>query len=98
MAAFNACITVGYVAGASLKGITLESLEIKTRGELDLRGFLGLSDAVPPGYENVDYVVTIKGDGSPEDFEEIHQTVMKTSPNYFNMSRPIKMNGSLRVG
>jgi len=98
MAAFNACITVGYVAGASLKGITLESLEIKTRGELDLRGFLGLSDAVAPGYENVDYVVTMKGDGSPEDFEEIHQTVMKTSPNYFNMSRPIKMNGSLRVG
>jgi uncharacterized OsmC-like protein len=98
MAAFNACITVGYVAGASLKGINLESLEIRTRGELDLRGFLGLSDSVPPGYENVDYVVTIKGDGSAADFEEIHQTVMKTSPNYFNMSRPIKMHGSLRVG
>jgi uncharacterized OsmC-like protein len=98
MAAFNACITVGYVAGAALKGITLESLEIKTRGELDLRGFLGLSDAVPPGYESISYEVRIKGDGSPEDFEEIHQTVMKTSPNYFNMSRPIKMNGSLRVG
>ena len=98
MAAFNACITVGYVAGASLKGINLESLEIRTKGELDLRGFLGLSDSVPPGYENIDYVVTIKGDGSPADFEEIHQTVMKTSPNYFNMSRPIKMNGSLRVG
>ena len=45
MAAFNACITVGYVAGASVKGITLDSLEIRTRGELDLRGFLGLSDA-----------------------------------------------------
>ena len=69
-----------------------------TKGELDLRGFLGLSDSVPPGYENIDYVVTIKGDGSAADFEEIHQTVMKTSPNYFNMSRPIKMNGSLRVG
>ena len=98
MAAFNACITVGYVAGAALKGIKLESLEIKTKGQLDLRGFLGLSDAVPPGYENIDYVVSIKGDGSPEDFAEIHETVMKTSPNYFNMSRPIKMNGSLSVG
>ena len=98
MAAFNACITVGYVAGASLKGIKLESLEIRTKGELDLRGFLGLSDAVPPGYENVDYEVRIKGDGSAADFEEIHQTVMKTSPNYFNMSRPIKMNGTLSVG
>src|SRR3954468_23624193 len=73
MAAFNACITVGYVAGAALKGITLDSLEIKTRGELDLRGFLGLSDSVPPGYQNVDYEVRIKGDGSAEDFAEIHE-------------------------
>ena len=98
MAAFNACIMVGYVAGASLKGINLESVEIKTRGELDLRGFLGLNDAVAPGYEAIDYQVRIKGDGSREDFEDIHQTVMKTSPNYFNLNRPIRMNGTLRAG
>jgi len=98
MAAFNACITVGYVAGAALKGIKLESLEIRTRGQLDLRGFLGLSDQVPPGYEAVDYEVFIKGNGTPEDFNEIHRTVMATSPNYFNMSRPIRMNGSLKLG
>jgi len=98
MAAFNACITVGYVAGASVKGIKLDSLEIRTRGELDLRGFLGLSDAIAPGYEAVEYEVLIKGDGSPAQFEEIHQTVMKTSPNYFNISRPIRLNGTLKVG
>ncbi len=98
MAAFNACIMVGYVAGASVKGINLESVEIRTRGQLDLRGFLGLRDDVAPGYEAIDYEVRIKGDGSPQDFEEIHQTVMKTSPNYFNISRPIKMNGTLSVG
>ena len=98
MAAVNACMMVGYVAGASLKGINLDSVEIRTRGELDLRGFLGLDEAVPPGYEAIDYEVLIKGDGTPEQFEEIHQTVMKTSPNYFNISRPIRMNGSLRVG
>jgi len=98
MAAFNACIMVGYVAGASLRGINLNSVEIRTRGQLDLRGFLGLSDKVAPGYEKVDYEVFIKGDGSKEDFEAIHQTVMATSPNYFNMSRPIRMNGSLKLG
>jgi len=98
MAAFNACITVGYVAGASVHGITLDSLEIRTRGELDLRGFLGLSDAVAPGYENVEYEVRIAGNGTPEQFEEIHQTVMKTSPNYFNISRPIRLSGTLKVG
>ena len=98
MAAFNACIMVGYVAGASIKGINLDSVEIKTRGELDLRGFLGLSDDVPAGYESIAYDVRIKGDGTPEQFEEIHQNVLKTSPNYFNISRPIRVNATLKVG
>lgn len=98
MAAVNACMVVGYVAGASVRGIRLDSVEIRTRGTLDLRGFLGLSDDVPPGYESVDYDVIIKGDGTPEDFEQIHQTVMKTSPNYFNLSRPVRMNGTLHIG
>lgn len=98
MAAVNACMAVGYVAGAAVKGIALDGLEIKTRGKLDLRGFLGLDDQVPPGYEEIDYEVRIKGNGTPEQFEEIHQNVMKTSPNYFNISRPIRMNGSLTVG
>jgi uncharacterized OsmC-like protein len=97
MAAFNACITVGYVAGASVQGIRLDSVEIATRGTLDLRGFLGLSDQVPPGYESIDYTVSIKGDGTPDQFEAIHQNVMKTSPNYFNLGRPIKLNGKLDV-
>lgn len=98
MAAFNACITVGYVAGASLKEIKLDTLEIKTRGQLDLRGFLGLSDQVAPGYEKIEYEVRIKGDGAPRDFEEIHQTVMRTSPNYFNISRPVRVTGTLSLG
>jgi uncharacterized OsmC-like protein len=97
MAAFNACITVGYVAGAALHGVTLESLEIRTRGELDLRGFLGLSEAVPAGYEEIEYEVRIKGDGTPEQFAAIHQNVLKTSPNYFNICRPVRVNATLSV-
>jgi len=69
MAAVNACMMVGYVAGASLQGIKLDSVEIKTRGELDLRGFLGLSEDVPPGYEAIDYDVIMKGSGTAADFE-----------------------------
>ena len=98
MAALNACITVGYVAGAAMRNIKLTSLEIVTKGELDLRGFFGLSDSVPPGYESLEFDVRIAGDGSPEEFQEIHQAVMATSPNYFNLSRPIRLNGALHVG
>ena len=97
MAAFNASISVGYVAGASMKGINLEKLEIRTSGTLDLRGFFGLSDQVAPGYEQIDYEVVMEGDGSAEDYAAIHETVMKTSPNYFNLGRPIRLNGRLNA-
>lgn len=98
MAAVNACMMVGYVAGASMHGITLEKLEIRTEGDLDLRGFLGLDDQVKPGYDRLRYTVTIKGDGTPEQFAEIHENVRRTSPNFFNMSQPVAMEGQLIVG
>ena len=97
MTALNACMAVGYVAQAAVHGIALDTLEIETRGQLDLRGFLGLDESVPPGYRQLDYTVRISGDGTPEQFREIHEAVMKTSPNFFNMSQPICMNGRLEV-
>jgi uncharacterized OsmC-like protein len=97
MTALNACITVGYVAGAAVKGITLEKVEIETTGQLDLRGFLGIDPKVKPGYESLRYVVRIKGNGTAEQFEEIHQNVIKTSPNYFNISQPVRLDAELQV-
>ena len=97
MTALNACITVGYVAGAAVQGITLEKVEIETAGQLDLRGFLGIDAAVRPGYETIRTVVRLKGSGTAEQFREIHETVMKTSPNYFNVSRPIRIDATLAV-
>lgn len=97
MTALNACIMVGYVAGAAMKGIRLDKVEIETSGQLDLRGFLGIDPSVPPGYEMIHYTVTMKGDGSEADFREIHETVMKTSPNYFNIARPIRIDSRLVV-
>jgi hypothetical protein len=64
---------------------------------LDLRGFLGIADDVVPGYESIQYTVRIKGDGTPEQFREIHDTVIKTSPNYFNISRPVRIDADLVV-
>ena len=63
----------------------------------DLRGFLGIDPSVPAGYESIHYTVTMKGDGSEEDFREIHENVMKTSPNYFNISRPVRIDSRLVV-
>ncbi len=97
MTALNACVMVGYVAGAAVNGITLEKLELETSGELDLRGFLGIDASIRPGYEAISYKVRIKGNGTPEQFQEIHENVMKTSPNYFNVSQPIRIDAELLV-
>jgi uncharacterized OsmC-like protein len=97
IAALNACMTVGYVAQCAVRGITLESLAIETGGEIDLRGFLGIDPAVPPGYENLSYTVRIKGSGTKEQFAEIHEAVMATSPNFYNMSRPVALKPAMVV-
>jgi uncharacterized OsmC-like protein len=98
MAAFNACIMVGYVATASVMGINLDSVEIETEGELDLRGFLGIDENVKPGYDSIQYTVRLKGNGTPEQFQAVHQNVVKTSPNYFNIARPVTVKANLVVG
>jgi organic hydroperoxide reductase OsmC/OhrA len=97
IAALNACMMVGYVAQCAVHGITLESLAIETDGEIDLRGFLGIDPAVPPGYENLSYTVRIKGSGTRQQFAEVHEAVMATSPNFYNMSRPVALKPALVV-
>ena len=97
LAALNACMMVGYVAQCAVRGITLESLAIETEGEIDLRGFLGIDPRVAPGYESLLYKVRIKGDASEEQFAEIHEAVMATSPNFHNLSRPVALEPTLLV-
>jgi hypothetical protein len=88
---------VGYAAQCAVRGIALEALETQTDGEIDLRGFLGIDPAVPQGYERLSYVVRIKGSGTKEAFAEIHEAVMTTSPNFYNVSRPVALKPTLIV-
>lgn len=97
MSGLNACMMVGYVANAALMGVTLEKLEIETTGSLDLRGFLGLDASVKPGFDEIRYTVRIKGDGTPEQFEEIHKTVTALSPNRWTIANPVKLVPTLVV-
>jgi len=99
MAALNACLTVGYVAGAALRGIELTKVEIETEGALDLRGFLGIDPGVRTGYDTIHYVARLGGDGTPAQFRALHEAVVRTSPNYFNfhVSRPLSIDARLVV-
>lgn len=97
MAAMNACILATYVAVCAVEGIELESLEIESEGNIDLRGFLGIDKSVKPGYDSIRYDVRIKGDGTPEQFERVHKAVCATSPNYFNLASAVRLEPRLVV-
>lgn len=97
MGALNACMMVGYVAGCALKGIQIKSLEIETEGALDLRGFLGLDRKVSPGYEELSCTVRIEADAPEEELRQVHELVQKTSPNFWNITQPVRLKPRLVI-
>src|SRR5262249_49271720 len=68
MAAFNACVMVGYVATAASMNVKLENVEIQTEGELNLRGFLGIDADVKPGYDTIRCTVRLTGNGTRQQY------------------------------
>lgn len=60
--ALAGCMTTSIVYHAALRGIRIDELEAELEGDLDLRGFLGLSQDVRKGYENIRVTFKIKTD------------------------------------
>jgi uncharacterized OsmC-like protein len=78
--ALAACLGVGFVYNAAARGIKVEQLDFSLEGNLDLRAFLGLSDKVRPGYENIKVSYRVKADAPREKLEELCEYVQRTSP------------------
>ena len=60
--ALAGCLTSTLVYHAAIRGIKIEELESELEGDIDLRGFLGLSNEVRRGYENVRVRFKVKTD------------------------------------
>ncbi len=60
--ALAACVTTTMVYHAALRGIKIDAMESELEGDIDLRGFLGISNEVRRGYENIRINFRIKTD------------------------------------
>ena len=60
--ALAACVTTSMVAHAAVWGIHIEELESELEGDIDLRGFLGLSNDVPKGFTEIRVNFKVKAD------------------------------------
>ncbi|MES0350832.1 MAG: OsmC family protein [Desulfobacteria bacterium] len=72
-------MTTTMVYHAAVRGIKLDEVESELEGDLDMRGFLGISDEVRPGYEEIRVNFKVKTD--LENLETLKELI-RLSPVY----------------
>jgi uncharacterized OsmC-like protein len=94
MSSLGACITQTIVAHATARGINLDSITIDLEGNVDLRGFTGISSDVRPGAQGFKVNVNIKSSSaSKEQISELYEIGKKLSPAFDTLT-----NGTSVIG
>ena len=89
LAALAACVTTTLIYHAAIRGIKIDELESDLEGDIDLRGFLGLTNEVRKGYQNIRVNFKVKTDA--ENIEKL-KALSKLSPVYDVTSNGTKVD------
>jgi uncharacterized OsmC-like protein len=95
--ALASCLAVGFVYNAAAQDIAVEELEFDLEGDLDLRAFLGLSEEVRPGYEEIRVAYRVRADAPREKVEELCSYVQRTSPVLDLLRNPVPVSIRLQA-
>ncbi len=85
------CLTTTLVYHAAARGVTINGVESELEGELDLRGFLGLSDDVRTGYKSICVKMHVDADASQETLDELVALAKGLSPVVDIISNPVEV-------
>jgi uncharacterized OsmC-like protein len=89
--ALDSCLTVTLVYHAAVQGIHLEAVETSAEGDMNARGFFGISDTVDKGYKQIRVNMRVKSDA---DMETLTKLAMY-SPVYEVISRSVPVDFTL---
>jgi uncharacterized OsmC-like protein len=93
--AIGSCLAVGFAYNAAAKGIEIDELSFRSEGDLDLHGFLGLSDRVRPGFERIRFRAKVKANAPRKQLEELCAYVQRTSPVLDIVRNPVPVTVTL---
>ena len=83
MGSLAACLAQTIVAHATSRGIQIDGINIDVEGDVDLRGFTGISRDVRPGAQQFRVNRNIKStNASKEQINELHEIGKKFSPAF----------------
>lgn len=80
LSALAGCLTTSMTYHAAARGIAVGSISTRLEGDLDLRGFLGLSKDVRRGFRSIRVSFDIGGDLTAAQKQELIQLAQQFSP------------------
>jgi uncharacterized OsmC-like protein len=100
LAALGSCISVGLLANATHRGVTLTKIQIEMEGDIDISAVWGVGD-IPdgkiPGFTEVRWTVTLAGDADEETLQRIHDNAIVWSPVVNTFRRPAAVDSTLVI-
>lgn len=66
LSALSMCVTTSIAAHAAARGIHIGAIESRLEGDLDVRGFLGMSATVRKGYQQIVMKMRVRTAASPD--------------------------------
>ena len=87
--ALASCVTTSMIYHAAARGIAIEEVESSLEGDLDLRGFLGISPTVRKGYQQIRLKLRIKANATDEQLRELESLGPKFSPVFDSISKGV---------
>lgn len=97
LAAIGSCLSVGYAANAAAMGIELEDVRFEMEGDVDLRGFLGISEDVRAGYSSITCTAHVSADASEAELAALRDRVESTSPLVDSVTNAVPLETDLVV-
>lgn len=97
LAALGSCQAITYRVWAALQGVEVDTVRVRVKGDLDLRGFFGVDAGVRPGFGGVQVFVEVSGPESAARYEELQREVDRYCPVLDIFQAPVPVKTTLQV-
>ena len=88
MGALAACLTQTIVAHATSRGIQIDGIDTEVEGDVDMRGFAGISNDVRPRAQQFRVSINIKSSSaSKEQIDELREIGKRFSPAFDTLTK-----------
>lgn len=89
-------MTTTLIYHAAAQRVVIDEVESTLSGDIDLQGYLGMSENVRNGYEKIKITFKVKSNASKEKIRELVELAQKRSPVFDIISHPTPVEVSLQ--